>query len=47
MNEPINANVGVAARFSGSKIMESITANPAPELIPIVFGLARELFITF
>ena len=43
---PRNAKTGSAAEFAGKKIMASMTAKPEPELTPIVFGLARELFIT-
>ena len=43
---PAKAKTGFKNRLSEKHIMESMTKNPAPELTPIVLGLARELFIT-
>ena len=43
---PRNAAKGVSAELAGKNSMESMTKKPEPEFTPIVFGLARELFIT-
>lgn len=44
---PRKAKSGVRVVFAGKRSMESITKKPEPEFTPMVFGLARELFMTF
>lgn len=45
-SDPTKAAIGMPRVLLLPNRSESITANPAPELTPIVFGLARELFMT-
>ena len=47
MSAPAKAKTGRLPMASGKRTMESMTARPAPELTPMVLGLARELFMTF
>ena len=43
---PVKAKMALWAARPWKIASPIITANPAPELTPMVFGLARELFIT-
>ena len=45
-NAPTKDITGCKNRLCGNNAIESITKKPAPELTPIVLGLASELFIT-
>ena len=44
---PMKAKGPLTSMAVGKKTMESMTANPAPELTPMVLGEARALFMTF